>query len=248
MPAPDRRPRSLAYVRHAPCVLAQLGLRAHAGSAAITRNAHETPCVNPRARESCSERCGGWARRACGPASSARARDSTRGRGCESRGGGRSHERERAGRRREPRDASVGCCRRGRHVVSQALVAGPAEGNDAVLAGLDRDGGLAGVGGERVVGRVAGAVVADLGEQAGGGHDALAVAEEGKEDRLRRDELRMAPAIWLVSWLICSTIGRSAAIRPITAVRRASCSSSPTTATGALRSLSSSSAGVRRPQ
>ena len=44
-------------------------------------------------------------------------------------------------------------------------------------------GGLAGVGGERVVGGVAGAVVADLGEQAGGGHDALAVAEEGEEDR-----------------------------------------------------------------
>ena len=69
------------------------------------------------------------------------------------------------------------------HVVAQALVAGPAEGGVAALAGLDRDGGLAGVGGERVVGRVAGAVVADLGEQPGGGHDALGVAEEGEEDR-----------------------------------------------------------------
>jgi hypothetical protein len=33
------------------------------------------------------------------------------------------------------------------------------------LAGLDGDGGLAGVGGERVAGWVAGAAVADLGQQ-----------------------------------------------------------------------------------
>jgi len=69
------------------------------------------------------------------------------------------------------------------HVFAQALVAGPAEGGVAAFAGLDRDWGLAGVGGERVVGGVAGAVVADLGEQPGGGYDALGVAEEREEDR-----------------------------------------------------------------
>jgi len=71
----------------------------------------------------------------------------------------------------------------GTHVFAQPLVASPAERSGAVLAGLDRHGSLARIGGERVVGRVAGAVVADLGEQAGGGDDALAVAKEGEEDR-----------------------------------------------------------------
>ena len=49
--------------------------------------------------------------------------------------------------------------------VAQPLVARPAEAGGLAFAGLDRDGGLAGVGGERVAGRVAGAAVADLGQQ-----------------------------------------------------------------------------------
>ena len=70
------------------------------------------------------------------------------------------------------------------YVLAQAFVAGPAEGGGVALAGLDCHGCLSGIGGgERVVSRVAGAVVADLGEQPGGSHDALAVAEEGEEDR-----------------------------------------------------------------
>ena len=71
--------------------------------------------------------------------------------------------------------------------VAQALVAGPAEAGDLALAGLDRDGGLAGVGGERVAGGVACAVVADLGDQLGGGDDRLGVAEQRQEDLRRRD-------------------------------------------------------------
>src|ERR1700734_2269831 len=48
MPALDLRPRSLAYeARHAPCVLAQLGLRAHAGFVpAIRPNKDELGCYN----------------------------------------------------------------------------------------------------------------------------------------------------------------------------------------------------------
>ena len=47
--------------------------------------------------------------------------------------------------------------------LAQALVAGPAEAGGSAFAGLDRDSGLAGVGGERVAGGVAPAAVADLG-------------------------------------------------------------------------------------
>ena len=68
-------------------------------------------------------------------------------------------------------------------VSAQALVAGPAEGRVAAFAGFFGDGGLSGVGGEAVGGGVAGAVVADFGEQAGGGHDAFGVFEERQEDR-----------------------------------------------------------------
>src|SRR5215210_1522611 len=68
-------------------------------------------------------------------------------------------------------------------VVAQALVAGPAEAGVAALAGFLGDGGLAGVGGEAVSAWVAGAVVADLGQQTGRGDDALGIAEEAQEDR-----------------------------------------------------------------
>ena len=52
--------------------------------------------------------------------------------------------------------------------VAQAVVAGPAEAGALGLAGFDGDGGLAAVGGERGVGRVAVAAVAHLGEHRGG--------------------------------------------------------------------------------
>ncbi len=48
--------------------------------------------------------------------------------------------------------------------LAQAFVAGPPEGGRLAFAGLDRDGGLAGVGGERVAGGVAASAVADLGQ------------------------------------------------------------------------------------
>jgi hypothetical protein len=67
-------------------------------------------------------------------------------------------------------------------VAAQALVAGPAEGGVALFAGLFGDGCLTGVSGEGIGGGVSGAVVADLGEQAGCGDDALGVAEEREED------------------------------------------------------------------
>ena len=113
--------------------------------------------------------------------------------------------------------------------VAQAFVAGPAEGGVAAFAGLDGDGGLAGVGGEAVGGGVAGAVVADLGEQAGGADDALGVAEQRGRSGRRGGRGRRRRSGWS-SWLICATIGRSAATRPSTALRRASVSSSPTRA------------------
>src|SRR5205085_2606451 len=64
-----------------------------------------------------------------------------------------------------------------------ALVTCPTETCTAALAGLDRDGALATVRGERVAREVAGTVVADLREQSGRGNDALGIAKEGKEQR-----------------------------------------------------------------
>ena len=121
-----------------------------------------------------------------------------------------------------PRGASVWCCRRGRKMWLRRRLS-QAQRNVALLRLPDWivTGALAAVGGERVVGRVSGAVVADLGEQAGGGDDALGVAEERKED-FSVGVGSTAPAIWLASSLICSTIGPRAARRPITSLRRAS--------------------------
>src|ERR1700761_2020566 len=65
---------------------------------------------------------------------------------------------------------------------SQPLVAAVAEGRDLLFAGFDRDGGHAGVGGERVRGGVALAAVADLGQQRRGGDHALGVFEQREED------------------------------------------------------------------
>ena len=56
--------------------------------------------------------------------------------------------------------------------VAQALVARPAKACDLALARLERDGGLAGVAGERVAGWVARATVADLGDHDRGGDHA----------------------------------------------------------------------------
>src|SRR5581483_4347402 len=63
--------------------------------------------------------------------------------------------------------------------VAECFVAGPAEAGDFVLAGLDRDGALAGAGFGPVVGVVAVALVADLGDQRGIGDDRFGVTEEG---------------------------------------------------------------------
>ena len=65
---------------------------------------------------------------------------------------------------------------------AQVFVAGPAEAGDFLFAGLDGDGRLAGDRLERDAGGVAFAAVTDLGEQLGGGDDALGVAEEREED------------------------------------------------------------------
>ena len=66
--------------------------------------------------------------------------------------------------------------------LAQALVAGPAEAGGLAFAGLDRDGGLAGVGGERVAGGVAAAAVADLGQELRGADHAVGLFEQREED------------------------------------------------------------------
>jgi hypothetical protein len=67
--------------------------------------------------------------------------------------------------------------------VAQAVVAGPAEAGALALARLDGDRGLPGVGGERAVGRVAVAAVADLAEHGGGADRPLGVSEQRAERR-----------------------------------------------------------------
>src|ERR1035441_1759452 len=66
---------------------------------------------------------------------------------------------------------------------AQALVARPPEGGGFAFAGLDRDGGLAGVGGERVAGWVTRAAVADLRQQLRGADHATGLLEQRQEDR-----------------------------------------------------------------
>ncbi len=67
------------------------------------------------------------------------------------------------------------------NALRRRLLQRPAEAGGFAFAGLDRDRGLAGVGGERVAGGVAGAAVADLGQQLGGGDHARAL-EQREED------------------------------------------------------------------
>jgi hypothetical protein len=65
---------------------------------------------------------------------------------------------------------------------AQALVAGPSEGGGSAFAGLDRDGGLADGGGERVAGWVARAAVADLRQELGGADHAVWLLEQREDD------------------------------------------------------------------
>jgi hypothetical protein len=58
----------------------------------------------------------------------------------------------------------AGAVREGAERAAQPFVTAPAEARCLALAGLDRDGGLAGVSGERVAGGLARAAVADLGQ------------------------------------------------------------------------------------
>ena len=67
----------------------------------------------------------------------------------------------------------AGAVRQRAERAAQPLVAAPAEAGGFAFAGLDRDRGLAGVGGERVTGGVARAAVADLGQQGRGGDRAV---------------------------------------------------------------------------
>src|SRR5579884_2118445 len=76
----------------------------------------------------------------------------------------------------------AGAVGEGAERVAEAVVAGAAEAGDLLLAGLDRDGRLAGVASERFAGGVAGALIADLGEQDGGGESAVGAREGGEED------------------------------------------------------------------
>ena len=166
-----------------------------------------------------------WGRRWCGLASSARERASRRGRGCGWRGGGRSRVRVLVGRRRGPRGASGGAVGEYADVAAQAVVACPAKRGAAAFARFDRDGRHAGVGGEAVAVWVAVAVVAISASRPAAQTTLLGSRKEREED-LAVGVARTAPAIWLVSWRICSTIGLSAATSPSTVARRASASSS----------------------
>ena len=68
------------------------------------------------------------------------------------------------------------------HGVTQAFVAGPAEGRHLALAGFDRHRACAGVGGQSLDARVALAAIAYLRHEAGGGDRRLGVAKERKEE------------------------------------------------------------------
>jgi hypothetical protein len=70
----------------------------------------------------------------------------------------------------------------GRDRVAQPLVAGPAEADDAALAGLDSNRANPGVRRQRGVGRVALARVAKLGDQLRRADDRLSVTKQRRED------------------------------------------------------------------
>ncbi len=81
-----------------------------------------------------------------------------------------------------PRVPHLGGVREDGQRFAQAFVARPAEGRVLAFAGLDGDGGLAGVGSDRVAVGVAGAAVADLGQQGRGADDRVAAAKERTKD------------------------------------------------------------------
>jgi hypothetical protein len=131
-----------------------------------------------------------------------------------------------------------------REGLTQAFVAGPAEGDAPVFAGRRGHGGHAGLGGgELLGGGKAGAVIPELGEDLGGvdrppageALDERAIGVLGERGRDRRGELlqldaeRREDGAWTSSPL-------------------ASVSASPVWLTGASRRRVSSSAAERRPQ
>jgi hypothetical protein len=77
----------------------------------------------------------------------------------------------------------AGAVRQRAERCAQPFVASPPEAGCFTFAGLDRDGGLAGVAGKRVAGWVARAAVADLGQQLRGADHAVGVLEQRQEDR-----------------------------------------------------------------
>ena len=127
--------------------------------------------------------------------------------------------------------------------VAQALVARPAEAGDFAFAGLDRDGGLAGVAGERVAGGVAGAAVADLRQQRRGGQTLL--GSRNSERKISPSGCsRSAGAICRSSCLISAASGLSVATSASTSCAAGLDLGSPARPSGALRSLASSSPGA----
>jgi hypothetical protein len=66
--------------------------------------------------------------------------------------------------------------------AAESFVARPAERRVPVLAGLDRDRRLPGIGSDRVAVGVAGAAVTDLSQQGRGAHDRCAGPEQAAED------------------------------------------------------------------
>ena len=76
----------------------------------------------------------------------------------------------------------AGCVGEGRGGVSESVIAAVSEARDFLASGFDRDGRHAGVGGEVLGGGVAGAVVADLGQEGRGADHAVGVLEERQED------------------------------------------------------------------
>ena len=142
---------------------------------------HETSCVNPRRRVGVGARGGGRGRRAVGPATAPDDAGPGAPDGADralvvvAAGAGASVEVAGPGSgggwsRRGWRARRGGACRR------------PSGRRPLAPAGLDRDGGHAAVGGERVAAGVARAAVADLGEQPGGRDHRAGVAKQRQED------------------------------------------------------------------
>ena len=173
----------------------------------------------------------GRGRRGRRPASSAIRCGTRRGRGCGSRGGGRARGRGRRRSGRRPGVPVAGSVRQRAERAAQALVARPAEAGRFAFAGLDRDRGLAGVGGERVAGWVTRGAVTDLRQHLRGADHAAGSLNSERKISPSGCSL-MAVAIWRWSCLICATIGLIVATRPAPAAGGWLSSSSPTRPVG----------------